>query len=152
MLSVGCYKLLSLLVVRRGSLRDGRAVDALPVIVATIAKRGVTTLGTLYLRFVRKACVTATAIRRRESALLDFVGDEQLLSTRCDDIQFLTSQQNFEQGHQAVARRGTGVNQLDEFANLLSVLWIHSNDHAQIVTGQQHPVLTRHAFNIVHGG
>ena len=109
-----------------------------------------TTLGALDLRFVRKACVTAAAIRR-ESAFLDLLGDEPLLGVRCDGIQILTSYQNFEQGHQAVARRGTRLNQLDEFANLLSVLWIQATDHAQIVTGQQHPVLTRHAFN-VHGG
>jgi hypothetical protein len=144
---------LSLSLACRGGLRDVwlRTVDALSVIVATIAKRGVTTLETIDLSFVRKACVTVAAIRR-ESAFLDLLSNELLLDVRSDGIQVITSHQNFEQGHKAVARRGTHVNQLDEFANLLSVLWIQANDRAQIVLRQQHLVLTRHAFNVIHGG
>jgi hypothetical protein len=81
--SVGCYEVTEpLSLVRRGGLRDGllRAVDALPVVVATIAKRCVPTLGTFYLRFVRKASMTVAA--RREDALIDFIGDELLLGVR----------------------------------------------------------------------
>lgn len=83
MRSVGCYEVTEpLSLVRRGGLRDGllRAFDALPVVVATIAKRCVPTLGTFYLRFVRKASMTVAA--RREDALIDFIGDKLLLGVR----------------------------------------------------------------------
>lgn len=85
-----------------------RALYALPVVVASIAERDVTTCRTHDLRFIREACVTVAAIRR-ESARLDLLCNEPMLHASRDGAQILTSHQNVEQGHQALSRRVTRV-------------------------------------------
>ena len=127
------------------------AVDALLVLITSIAERDLIARGAFDFRCIRKACMTAAAARG-QSAFLYFLRDELLLDTGCNGIQIFMSHQDVEYGHQAASRRITSVHQPRNFANVLLMLWIKANDRAQMVLKQLRLVFASHALDVSHDG